>query len=279
MTTPLPPIRVSASAVRDYRACPYRFVRNYLAPLEAHERRVVRVLGIGEVIHRVIADFFRHGGWNAVALDDLEVLLQVHWRAELFADADLSEANYQRTYELLVRFFEVRYPRHVARELGVERRHSWRRYRRGMLAVGRIDYACLLENGVVELLDWKTGRRRGGVDDFETDEQVLFYRSLGAEAYAHLAPRSIRVTLFFLTSATPLTVDLEREDFEAGWARIEAIATAIRQGIAAVSAGMPLLEAFPPRRGVHCSLCPIGAHCDALAAAGKLIAPPEGGAA
>ncbi|HEY9723263.1 MAG TPA: PD-(D/E)XK nuclease family protein, partial [Oscillatoriaceae cyanobacterium] len=187
--------------------------------------------------------------------------------------------NFERAREMLGRFFAACYPRHVARDLGIERRHSWRRYRRGMLAVGRIDYACLLENGAMELVDWKTGRRKGGVEDLDQDLQVLFYRSLGAEAYAHLAPRSIRVTLYFLGSGAPLTVDLEREDFEAGWNRIEAIATAIREAMAAVSAGMPLLEAFPPRRGVQCSLCPIGAHCDALASAGKLVVPPEGGAA
>lgn len=279
MTTPLQPLTLSASAVRDYRQCAYRFARGYLVLLDPRERRRVRALGFGEVVHATIADFFKYGAWNAVGLDDLEVLLRVHWRPGLYADQDLADANFERAREMLMRFFEARYPRDVVRELGIERRHAWRRFHHGLLAVGRIDYACLLADGTLLLVDWKTARRTGGVEDLAQDEQALFIRSLGGEQYQALAPRRILVTFFYLPTGLPVTVEFEHEDFERGWKRIEAIALAIRQAIASVIDGASMLEAFPPRRGVHCALCPVGAHCDALAAAGKLVVPPEGGAA
>lgn len=278
MTSILPPIRLSASAVRDYRQCAYRYARTYLLPLESNERRPVRALAFGEIIHATIAAFFRHGGWPLVGRDDLEVLLGAHWRDDLYDAPDLAEANYERARELLARFYESGYPEYVERELGIERRLAWGRYRQGMMATGRIDRACLIEDGTVELIDWKTGRRRGGASDYEQDEQVLFYRSLGAEAYGHLEPTRIRVTLFFLATGTPLRIDLEHEDFVAGWQRIVATATSIRQGMAGVAGGAAMLDAFPPHRGMHCALCPMGAHCDALQAAGKIV-DSEGGAA
>lgn len=266
------PLQLSASAVRDFRECAHRYALSYLAPLSQYERRPVTLLTFGEVVHAAIADFFRLGGWDEVDREELGALLDAHWHGEIYADEGIALANRELAAELLERFYMNRYPPAVARELGVERRHGWKRYHRGMMARGRIDRACLLPDGTVELIDYKTGRRRLDVEALQEDPQALFYRSLGGEAYRRLAPPRILVTFFYLATATPVPVEFEHEDFLAGWARIEAVATAIRRGVAEVVAGMPVIEAFPPNPGIRCHMCPMRGQCEALAGA-------EGGAA
>lgn len=280
MSAPLP-LRLSASAVRDYRTCAYRYVCNYLSPLPPRERRPVTQLAFGDVVHQVIADFFRRGGWERLSRTEMLMLLDERWQAPIYADADQEEANRERAWEMLINFYETRYPRKVARELGVERRHSWAHFHRGILANGRIDRACLLEDGTLEMLDYKTGRRHLDREGLLAEPQALFYRSLGGEAYRRLAPRRIVVTFFYIATGIPVTAEFEHEDFLAGWQRIEQVAMAIRRSVAAIVAGTPMVVAFPPSRGDHCRMCPMRGHCDRLAAAGRIagVDPAHGGVA
>lgn len=268
------PVRLSASAVEDYRTCPYRYARTYASPLPDRERATVTVLTFGAVVHEVLADFVRQGGWERLGKTDLFALLRARWPGNIYQDDDLSMANFERAADMLEKFFDRPYPSQVVQELGVERRVGWLRYRRGIMATGRIDRACLVAGNVLELIDYKTGSLRLEADRLLAEPQALFLRSLGAEAFRELEPSATRVTFLYLASAVPVSVEYEQEEFLLGWARIEAIAERIRQAMASVVAGTPVYEAFPLNRGERCRLCPMRLHCDALIASGAV--PEEG---
>lgn len=262
------PIRLSASAVKDFNNCPYRYARTYLSPLPDCEREPVTVLAFGDVVHRVLADFIRRGGWAAVTKIDAFGILRSHWRKNVYADDDLSIVNFERAAGMVERFVDIPYPAHVARELDVERRISWPRFHRGLMAAGRLDRTCVLTNGAVEIIDYKTGHQRLDADQLSLEPQALFMRSLGAVAYRHLAPTSIKVSFLYLASGVPTSVDFEEDDFLYGWARIEAVAAKIQTGIQEVIAGRPVLGAFPPNRGERCRYCPFRRHCNTVVSPG-----------
>lgn len=264
------PLRLSASAVRDYLACPYRYAASHLVPLPPSERRQITQLRFGEAVHQALADFVTHGGWERLGRADLIALLDARWPAAVYADAGTAAANRERAVAMLTRFYENPYPQSVARELAVERRLTWTRFHRGMLATGKVDRAVVLEDGTLEIIDYKTGARRLGREQLLEDVGALFYRSLAADKFAALAPQDIRVTYYYLATGIPVGVVFDRETFAAGWSRIERTAARIRRAMGAVIEGVPVLAAFPPARNEHCRLCPLGDHCSRLEAAGAL---------
>lgn len=264
----LQPLTLSPSAINDFLSCRLRYALGYLTPLMPHERKPVSLLAFGEAIHKAIADFHRLGGWSQLSNEDLVTILGSHWPDGVYADEDIAMANFERATGLLERFYDNPFPDSVTKELGIEQRFTWRRFRRGILATGRIDRACQLADGSVVLIDYKTAAKPRAAETLQREPQALIYRSLGGEAYGHLSPPRVLISFFYLAVGAPVTVEFGKEDFGVGWERIERVAIAIREGIAAVIAGEAVVKAFPPRRGLACQRCPMERHCDGLAAAG-----------
>lgn len=263
MTRPTP-IRLSASAVRDFNECPYRYAKTYLSPLPDHEREAVSILAFGDIVHRVLAEFIRRGGWKTLSKGDLFAILRSQWRRNIYTDDDLSMVNFERAADMLERFFDFPYPRVVERELGVERLISWNRSYKGILAVGRIDRTCALPGGGIEIIDYKTGQYRLDTEQLLIEPQALFMRTLAAVAYRNLNPTAFTVSFFYLPSGIPVKAAFDIDDFSSGWKRIEAVASKIRQGMREVIDGNPVYVSFPPNFGDRCRLCPIRRHCNKL---------------
>lgn len=261
MTRPAP-IRLSASAVRDFNECPYRYAKTYLSPLPDHEKEPVSILAFGDIVHRVLAEFIRRGGWKALSKNDLFAILRSHWRRNIYTDDDLSLVNFERAADMLERFFDFPYPRVVERELGVERRIGWNRSYKGILAVGRLDRACELPGGAIEIIDYKTGRCRLSEEQILMEPQALFMRSLAAVAYKEFKATAFTVSFLYLHSGVPVRANFDIDDFSRGWKHIEEVASKIRQGMREVIAGSPVNMSFPPNRGERCRSCPIRRHCD-----------------
>lgn len=261
MTKPSP-IRLSASAVRDFNVCPYRYAKTYLSPILECERETTSILTFGEIVHQVVADFVRLGGWTAVSKVELFAMLRKRWRRDIYADDDLSFANFDRAAAMLERFFDFPYPKNVSRELGIEHWLSWNRAHKGILATGRVDRSCLLQDGALEIIDYKTGCRPPDVTELANDPQALFLRSLAATGYRGISPVAIKVSFFYLPTGMPLTINFDHNDFLQGWRRIEEVASSIRFRMNEVISGKTVIAAFPPNRGKHCSICPIRRHCN-----------------
>lgn len=270
------PIQISASAVDDFRTCAYRYAMCHIHRVPEAERDAVTLMSYGTAIHKTIAAFFRLGGWTRIGEAELTALLPHFWQGGDYATPDIAAANFERAEVMLRTFHRMRYPQSVARELGVERRVAWRRYRQGVLAVGRFDRALLLPNGDVEIIDYKTGRRTVEAADLLSDSQALIYRSLGADVFRTLSPPNIRTTFFFVASGVPVTADFERDDFEAGWARVLKVVARIREAIHEVAGGAPVAVAFPPTPGERCRWCPLRTHCSRAFGEPR---PPAAGAA
>lgn len=255
------PLRISASAVEDFRTCAYRYAMCHIQRVPDAERDAVTLLSFGIAVHKTIAAFFRLGAWRRIGEAELVGMLANFWVAGGYATKEVEAANFARAQAMLRTFHQMQYPREVARELGVERRVTWRRYRQGVLAVGKFDRALLLPNGEVEIIDYKTGRRTLDADDLLSDSQALLYRSLGADVFRTLSPPNIRTTFFFVSSGVPVTTVFERDDFDAGWARVLRVVERIREAIREVTSGTPVVQAFPPNPGERCRWCPLRTFC------------------
>lgn len=265
MSTPRKVIRLSPSAVRAFRGCPYRYARDYIRRLPDKDRVPMPSLGYGSAIHGALADFFRKGAWERQTKDSLVSALVRRWDGSMFPDKETELVRFHIARDMLERYFDDAYPEEVEQELGVERYVAWRAPFNGMIAAGRIDRAVLKPGRVVEVIDFKTNSWVPTHQEVKDDVQALFYRTLAADAYGPLEPEGIQVTFYNLIAGAAVTVELTREEFDRRWLPIELIADQVREGLEDFEEGkLPLDEAFPLRRGLACTRCPMQKHCDAL---------------
>lgn len=262
MNTPIP-LRLSPSAIRAYRACSYRYARDYVDRLADEARVPVPVFAFGGAIHKALAAFIRQGGAAKRSLDDLVASLQRHWEPLAFGDEKKSQAEFARARAMLENFYANPYATPGAHELALESNLTWKIPRRGILAVGRLDRVCLQPNGVLEVIDYKTGLTLPTVEEAEDDLQTVLYHTLAVDNYRHLNPTELRITYLYLAGPVPLTLVPDRAAQLKRWAGIEETAALIREDRADYESGMPLAEAFPPNRGSGCQFCPMRAHCHA----------------
>lgn len=260
-------LRLVPSAVRAFRECPHSYGLSYVQPLPMHERLPVPALALGSAVHAAIARFLRMGGWERRGLDELLAMLAMVWEPSAFGDEQAERDAHARARELLIAFFNHPYPGDVVRELGVERNAAWLRPRRGILAAGKLDRVCLRSGGVLEVIDWKTGRPPDRLEPLHRDVQAIFYRSLAGESFRWLAPKRIVVSFRYIGSAVTAELDLDVVDFLDCWEEVLVTAEAIKEGRARHRDGAALVEAFPLNRGPGCRGCRFAAHCDGVEAA------------
>lgn len=258
------PLRLSASATKAFLECPYRYAKDYVDRLPASEREPVASFSFGNALHQALADFVRQGAWKVLSLDDLIGLLMRHWEGGVYPDADTELYHFHRGKEMLARFYSQAYPTGVEKELGVEQYVTWQAPRKGLLATGKLDRACLLHGSILEIVDYKTGTWIPKEDDLKKDLQALFYRTLGAEHYRGLRPQRVRVSFYYLPAGEVVSVEFEQEDFMERWQEVESVGRMIRDALVQVREGQSMALAFPLNRSKNCSRCPMRGHCDRL---------------
>lgn len=258
------PLKISASAIKAYEQCPYRYARDYVDRLPQTEREPVFHLAFGNAIHRTVAKFILRGGWAKVSHAQLIQMLHEQWSNDLYESKTRRLTEFQRAKAMIDTFYFKRYPRDVTIELGVERYVRWAEPRNGVLATGKLDRVCLVGSDTLEVIDYKTGKPSVEPDSLASDLQVVFYRTLVADVFRELSPRSIKVTFFYLGEGLPISVELNREELIERWGYVQQIADRIREAKQNHEAGRPVSEAFPLSRGLQCRGCPIVQHCNNL---------------
>ena len=258
------PLRLSASAVKAFEQCRYRFAMDYVDRLPQNEREPVFHLAFGNAVHQTIAKFILAGGWVKVPHQQLVQMLHEHWDDHLLETKPRRLKEFQRAKAMIDTFYFKRYPRDVTTELGVERYVRWSQPRNGILATGKLDRVCIVGGDTLEVIDYKTGKPSIDPGDLVDDLQAVFYRTLAADVFQELSPRSVKVTFFYLGEGRPMSVGLSRDELVDRWRHVQQIAEQIREARRNHEAGLPLREAFPVSRGLQCHGCPMQKHCDGL---------------
>jgi RecB family exonuclease len=254
-------IKVSASALRAYEECPYKYAKDYIWRLPDAQRMAVPIFTVGNAVHQTLAEFTKKGGRGQVDRDEIASMLMQNWDSRPFRDPDEELAHFHRAKAMVESFHDKPYPDKVAQELGIEKYVAWSRPRNGVIAVGRLDRVCLLEDGTLEVVDYKTGSRVIEEEALEKEYQALFYRTLVAQQFPRIKPKSVRVTFHYLATGRSVSVEYQQEDFQEWWGGVEFATERIRQAIRAHEEGAPIEVAFPRRSGDRCRACPMQRHC------------------
>lgn len=257
-------IKVSASALRAYEECPYRYALDYVHRLPNTQRMPVPIFAFGNAVHQALAKFVQSGGRPSIDRDGIAATLVSCWDSKPYPDPETELAYFHRAKEMVERFHDTPYPQTPVEDLGIEQKLAWVIPRRNMLATGRVDRLIRHSDGTLEVIDYKTSQRPLSEEELLKDAQAILYRSLVADRYPVLASEGVRVTFYYLAVGKSVSVSFDRDTFLEAWQQIEELVEKIRQARERVRDGCSLQEAFPTKRGNQCRHCPMRGHCDGL---------------
>jgi DNA helicase-2/ATP-dependent DNA helicase PcrA len=239
----LEPLKLSASAVDNYRKCPQQFLFGRVWSLKEGPQAT---LTFGSVMHTTIkrlVDQLRKG----VKLPFAEVarIFETEWTSAGFED-DYQEDEYKKDGLEQLRAFHASLlqtpPEIVAQEKGFELPLE-----NNVIINGRIDQINSLGGNEVEIVDYKTGKARNAADA-RKDLQLSIY-AIAAKEILELNP--VRLVFHYLqTNQTQATTRTPKQLDEAQ--------KIIQEAAADIRAGE-----FSPRPGYACRTCAYEPICPA----------------
>jgi putative RecB family exonuclease len=228
-----PEIALSANAVQSYSTCPMKFKleRDWKIPGEA-----AAAMQYGFAIHTVLKNYYDPAAHaKELSVEDAVEAFKVEF-GKGYIDDPVQRKMYEERGVDQLRTLLLVSPRGSANVIATEHKFSFKLGQREIK--GRIDRIDLLEEGVVRVIDYKTGAPK---ERKFADESLQLSIYAMAVAQMNLSPRelvlvNVQDNSLAVSSRTPKQLDAARE-------KIEEAAEGIRRGD------------FDPKPGSHCRWC------------------------
>jgi RecB family exonuclease len=242
----------SHNSLDTFENCPRRFKFSYVERVEVPER-VSADLYLGNAVHRTLArlyDMASHGVlWK---FDDMVTFYRAEWdkpeRDQITVPKDfMTVDDYIRNgAEMLDTFYRKHQPFAQVKVLGIERDLHGSLPGTPYRLKGRIDRLSKRTDGVIEIVDYKTGGNlpRGGRDPQFMDQMGL-YHVLVRENYPDFG--EIELIQYYLKLDEVVRYRMSDEDVDLVIEKIKGI---IREATRAEK-----LDEFPPKEGHVCTYC------------------------
>jgi DNA helicase-2/ATP-dependent DNA helicase PcrA len=242
------PLKLSSSAIENYRKCPQQFAFNYLWSLKEGPRAA---LSFGSVIHTTIKRFveqLKRG--NRLPFEEVQRIYETEWSSAGYED-DYQEAEYKKDgLEQLKTFHAVilaEAPEILEQEKGFELPLE-----NDIVLVGRIDQVNRLSPSDVEIIDYKTGRPRQQADARKALQLSIY--ALAAREIFEWNP--VRLVFQYLQNNSTQVTTRDAKQLDDAQNIIQEIAADIRAKHFPANAG------FPCRSCAYKLICP--AHEESL---------------
>ncbi len=244
------PLKLSASAVDNYRKCPQQFLFGRVWSLKEGPQAT---LTFGSVMHTTIKRFvdqFRKG--VKLPFDEVARIFETEWTSAGFED-DYQEGEYKKDGMEQLRAFHTAFLENPPEILEQEKPFELP-LENNVIINGRIDQINSLGRNDVEIVDYKTGKSRKDADA-RRDLQLSIY-AIAAKEILELNP--VRLVFHYLQNNQTQVTTRNAKQLDEAQKLIQEAAADIRAG------------SFTPKPGYACRSCayqPIcPAHEEALSA-------------
>jgi DNA helicase II / ATP-dependent DNA helicase PcrA len=241
---PVPePLKVSSSAVENYRKCPQRYAFNRLWSLKEGPRAT---LTFGSVMHTTIKRFVEQLKKGVpLPFAELQRLYETEWTSAGFEDA-YQEAEYKKDgLEQLKVFHAVMLetrPHILAQEKAFELPLA-----NDVILTGRMDQVNSLGRNEVEIVDYKTGKPKKDADA-QKDLQLSIYALAAREIFEW---NPVRLVFQYLQTNQTQTTTRDAQQLDEAQRIVQETAADIRAA------------RFPPKPGFVCRSCAYKPICPA----------------
>jgi DNA helicase II / ATP-dependent DNA helicase PcrA len=237
------PLKLSASALDNYRRCPQQYLFGRLWSLEEGPRGTMT---FGRVVHdtirRTLAEL-RKG--NKLPFEEVQRIFETEWKSLGYED-DYQEEEYKKDGIEQLRVFHAAMLESLPEILEQEKVFELP-MENNILITGRIDQVNALGRNDVEIVDYKTGKPKKDVDA-RRDLQLSIYAIAAREIFEW---NPARLVLHYLQNNQVQVTTRDAKQLEEAQKVIQEAAADIRAG------------QFPPKPGYLCRSCAYRPICPA----------------
>lgn len=199
------PYSLSFSKISTFKTCPLKYKYQYILNIPTKPNHA---LSFGITIHDTLRDFHSNMLANKdVSLSDLYKIYEDNWQPFGYLDAGHRKTRFESGRELLKKYYEKNAVTSV-KPLAIEKGFNIKIG--GIKFFGRIDRVDALEDGGVEIIDYKTGgvKTQKQVD---ADDQVAFYAIAAKEALG-MDPK--KLTYYYVEDDKKISTTRTDKDLE-----------------------------------------------------------------
>ena len=228
------PTFLSYTQISTYLTCPLKYKFSYILNIPTPPNHA---LSFGSCIHNTLRDFHIQLRFRPeTTYDELIDIYTKNWQPLGFINEQHRMEYFENGRKLLEDYYRKNMPLKV-KPLEIEKSFNIRI--NGIKFGGRIDRIDPLEDGGVEIIDYKTGGAKSQ-KDVDKDAQVAFY-ALGAIEALNLKPK--KLTLYYVENGEKITTTRTEADLENKKKEIAETLEKIRSGD------------FESTPGMHCNWC------------------------
>ena len=223
------PLRLSATSLDTYEGCPLKYRYTYMDKIPRVEESAEATFG--KIVHAALEQLHRPGG---PGFDQSpEDLIEAAWETAGFAFSQ-QERQYRQDAQAALTTYIARWQDAPPPVLAVEHPFS---FDIGSISLsGRIDRVDLDDEGRLQLVDYKTGKRRSNAEARRAPQLALY--ALYVQAAGAIAGQTITadigevdLTYYYIMSDQPeLTIRFSAAELATFKGRIEDVARHIRSG-------------------------------------------------
>ena len=229
------PLTLSATAIDSYTYCPLKFLLSHQWKLRGGPQAAMT---FGSVMHTTIKYLVKAVKENGnVPFEEVAAVYNREWHGAGFLD-DYQEEEYRKEGLEQLRAFHASYSQQPPQMLHQEKSFELP-LPADVVVIGRMDQVNQLDDGDVEIVDYKTGRPK---------EEKDAKKSLQLRLYA-LASREVlerepaRLTFYNLTTNTSVSAAHDEKQLKRAREEVQEVADDIRAGN------------FPAKPGFACKSC------------------------
>lgn len=196
-----------------YLACPVKYRYTYLDPRARWLLKAKSYYSFGSTLHHVLQRFHDAGDAGVETTDEVLAAYEESWIDAGYHSAEEMAEAFGEGREILQRYVaQVQAKPAEAKTLFVERqfRHDFGDF----VLIGRIDRVDEYEDGVLEVVDYKSGRESVSEDEVATDIAMCCYQLLLRTKFPDRKVRARIVALRSSDSAVHSLSDGEMVEFE-----------------------------------------------------------------
>ncbi len=238
--------KYSFSQLDTFSTCPLQYKYQYILRLPVPP---TAALSFGNSIHRALYRFYQlFLKGEKVDQDILIKLFKQEWIPVGYSSLRHQKRAKKEGVEILTKFYE-QYHRKDLKILALEKNFNLKL--EGRILTGKIDRVDLKEDGKIEIIDYKTGRKPKD-SEIKKSLQLSIYALSATQPYTFGKDISdIRLSFYYLSEG-------EKVMFEKSSSEIKEASDKIIQLIEQIEQ-----SDFAPRVGRHCDFCPFRMICPA----------------
>lgn len=171
---------LSPTKISAYLTCPLLYKLIYVDKLGRYVYRPKSYHSFGSSLHRAISDFHTAGGTESATAEDLITRLRERWVALGYTSSEEEEKHLKAAAKMLEDYYSA-HEQLEEKTLLIER--QLRCDMGDFILIGRVDRLVELPDGMINIIDYKSGRESVTQDDVRNDLAMCIYQLLAGKNY------------------------------------------------------------------------------------------------